>query len=193
MPVIDGIEATRRITPEPDAPKVLVVATFDLDEYVFAALRAGASGFVLKDIDRAGLVDAVRIVAGGDALLAPAVTRRLVDDLARRPVPAVPSRALDALTAREREVMLLVARGLANAEIATRLVVSEATAKTHVAHLLTKLGLRDRVQVVVAAYELGLVTPGDADCRRAAGPPTPRVNDLGPRSLGRDRPLPYRT
>jgi len=163
MPVMDGIEATRRIVAEAGGPKVLVVTTFDLDEYVFAALRAGASGFVLKDVDRAGLVEAVRVVAAGDALLAPAVTRRLVDDFARRPAPAVPSAALDALTAREREVMLLVARGLSNAEIATRLVVSEATAKSHVAHVLTKLGLRDRVQVVIAAYEHGLVTPGLED------------------------------
>lgn len=161
MPGTDGIEATAAITSGAGAPRVLVVTTFDIDEYVYAALRAGASGFVLKDIDRAGLLDGIRLVAAGDALLAPAVTRRLIDDFARRPAPIVPAARLDALTAREREVMLLVARGHSNAEIASTLFLSEATVKTHVGHVLTKLQLRDRVQVVIAAYELGLVTPGE--------------------------------
>jgi DNA-binding NarL/FixJ family response regulator len=170
MPGTDGIEATAAIMSAADPPRVLILTTFDLDEYVFAALRAGAGGFVLKDIDRAGLLHAVRVVAGGDALLAPSVTRRLVDEFARRPQPITPASRLDDLTAREREVMLLVARGCSNAEIAGALFLSEATVKTHVAHILTKLGLRDRVQVVIAAYELGLVTPGET-----VDPPSPAV------------------
>lgn len=170
MPGTDGIDATAVITGADDAPRVLIVTTFDLDDYVYAALRAGASGFVLKDVDRAGLLEAVRVVAAGDALLAPTVTRRLIDDFARRPAPIAPASRLDTLTAREREVMLLVARGCSNGEAAAALFVSEATVKTHVAHLLTKLGLRDRVQVVIAAYELGLVAPGEGPDPRRADP-----------------------
>ena len=171
MPVLDGIEATRRLTGGVPAaegaagvPRVLLLTTFDLDEYVFAGLRAGASGFLLKDCTAAALVDAVRVVAAGDALLAPSVTRRLVATFAGlppaqtdRPAPA----ALDPLTPREREVLALVAEGLSNAEVAARLVVGEETVKTHVSRLLAKLGLRDRVQAVVLAYESGLVRPGE--------------------------------
>jgi DNA-binding NarL/FixJ family response regulator len=161
MPVMDGIEATRRILAgEPDRPKVVVLTTFDLDEYVFAALRAGASGFLLKDTPRVGLLAAVRAVAAGDVLLSPAVTRRLVERFARR--TAVGARDdWHSLSPRERDVAMLMARGLSNAEIAEMLVLSEATVKSHVAHVLTKTGLRDRVQVVVRAYETGLVEPGD--------------------------------
>jgi DNA-binding NarL/FixJ family response regulator len=163
MPAMDGIEATRRML-RPGAtdapPKVLVLTTFDLDDYVFAALQAGASGFLLKDTPRAGLIAAVRAVAAGDTLLSPGVTRRLVERFARRPAGAD---AADSpwrdLSARELDVATLVARGLSNAEIAAELVLSEATVKTHVAHVLTKTGLRDRVQVVVRAYETGLVEP----------------------------------
>jgi DNA-binding NarL/FixJ family response regulator len=160
MPVMDGIEATRAITALDPAPRVIVLTTFDVDEYVFEALRAGASGFILKDVERHGLVDAVHVVAAGDALLAPSVTRRLIDDYARRSVPGTTAAQLDALTPRERETLELIARGLTNAEIADELVVSEATVKTHVGHILMKLALRDRVQAVIAAYELGLVAPG---------------------------------
>ena len=166
MPVLDGIEATRRIRSgvDPDGPRVLVLTTFDLDEYVFEALRAGASGFLLKDATPQELVNAVRVVAAGDALLAPSATRRLVEDFARRRKHASPrsSRELEALTPRERDVLTLMARGLANGEIASRLVVGEATVKTHVGHVLLKLGLRDRVQAVILAYEVGLVAPGDS-------------------------------
>jgi DNA-binding NarL/FixJ family response regulator len=159
MPVMDGIEATRRIlSGVPSPPRVLVLTTFDLDEYVFAALEAGASGFLLKDTPRAGLLAAVRAVAAGDVLLAPAVTRKLVEQFARRTAPD--PGAWSALSPRERDVAVLVARGLSNAEIAATLVLSETTVKSHVAHLLTKTGLRDRVQVVVRAYETGLVEPG---------------------------------
>jgi DNA-binding NarL/FixJ family response regulator len=159
MPAMDGIEATRRIVSGlPSPPRVLVLTTFDLDEYVFAALQAGASGFLLKDTPRAGLLAAVRAVAAGDVLLAPAVTRRLVEQFARR-APADPG-IWAGLSPRERDVTVLVARGLSNAEIARELVLSETTVKSHVAHLLTKTGLRDRVQVVVRAYETGLVEPG---------------------------------
>jgi DNA-binding NarL/FixJ family response regulator len=159
MPVMDGIEATRRIlSGVPSPPRVLVLTTFDLDEYVFAALEAGASGFLLKDTPRAGLLAAVRAVAAGDVLLAPAVTRRLVEQFARR-TPSDPD-AWSGLSPRERDVAVLVARGLSNAEIAATLVLSETTVKSHVAHVLTKTGLRDRVQVVVRAYETGLVEPG---------------------------------
>ncbi|MBT2211904.1 response regulator transcription factor [Actinomadura sp. NEAU-AAG7] len=158
MPVMDGIEATRRITAAADAPRVLMLTTFDLDEHVYDALVAGASGFLLKDVTTERLFDAVRVVAAGEALLAPAVTRRLIGEFARlRPRP--PSAALDALTPRETEVLRLVAEGLTNAEIAARLVVGEETVKTHVSRVLRKLGLRDRVQAVVAAYETGLVLP----------------------------------
>lgn len=161
MPRLDGIEATRRLRSRPDAPQVLVLTTFDLDEYVFEALRAGAGGFMLKDAPPSQLAEAVRTVATGDTLLAPAVTRRLVERFVRRPGPT-PSQeqALERLTEREREVLLLVARGLSNAELAAHLFLSEATVKTHVTRLLTKLGLRDRVQAVVFAYETGLVEPG---------------------------------
>ncbi|TDB86525.1 response regulator transcription factor [Actinomadura sp. 7K534] len=161
MPVMDGIEATRRITAEPGAPRILILTTFDLDEHVYDALVAGAGGFLLKDVTAERLFDAVRVVAAGEALLAPAVTRRLIGEFARlRPRP--PARGpgvLDVLTARETDVLRLVAGGLTNAEIAARLVVGEETVKTHVSRILRKLGLRDRVQAVVTAYESGLVHP----------------------------------
>jgi DNA-binding NarL/FixJ family response regulator len=161
MPGVDGIEATRRLLRDGDAPRVLMLTTFDLDEYVYEAMRAGASGFLLKDAPRDQLVGAVRTVAAGDSLLAPALLRRLIEDFVRRPAPGARSHPeLDELTEREREVLTLIARGLANAEIAGRLFVSEATVRTHVTHILAKLGLRDRVQAVVLAYETGLVQPG---------------------------------
>ena len=163
MPGMDGLEATRRITGGPDAaPKVVMLTTFDLDDYVYEALRAGASGFLLKDSPRHDLIAAVRAAAAGDALLAPSVTRRLIEQFARRPPETSPSPSqLASLTARERDVLLLLARGHSNAEIATVLFVSEATVKTHVGNLLGKLGLRDRVQAVILAYETGLVVPGE--------------------------------
>lgn len=164
MPVLDGLAATRQIagTPETAGVRVLVLTTFDLDEYVYEALRAGASGFLLKDTDPPDLLEAVRIVARGDALLAPSITRRLIAEFARRPQPthATPL-ALEVLTEREREVLALVARGLNNDEIAETLVVSPATAKTHVSRVMGKLDARDRAQLVVAAYESGLVQPGN--------------------------------
>jgi DNA-binding NarL/FixJ family response regulator len=160
MPDVDGIEATRRIVASGSATRVVVVTTFDVDEYVFAALRAGASGFLLKDVRPAELIEAVRIVARGDALLAPTVTRRLLDRLTESlPETEPPPIDLDELTERELEVFRLVALGLSNAEIAARLVVSEATVKTHVSSVLRKLRLRDRVQAVVLAYDLRLVRP----------------------------------
>ena len=160
MPNLDGLEALRRIMADGEpAPRVIVLTTFDLDEYVFAALRAGASGFLLKGTPTEQLVTAVRVVAEGDALIDPTVTRRLIEEFARRPVTAPPP-ALDELTSREREVLDLVARGLSNVEIAERLVVSAATVKTHVAHILMKLGVRDRVQAVILLYESGAITPG---------------------------------
>jgi DNA-binding NarL/FixJ family response regulator len=165
MPRMDGLEATRRILAldRAEGVRVLVLTTFDLDEYVYEALRAGASGFLLKDTPPADLLAAIRVVAAGDALLAPSVTRRLIAEFARRPEPsAVTPAALDPLTDREREVLALVARGLSNAEIAELLVVSGATAKTHVSRVLAKLGARDRAQLVMLAYETGLVTPGSA-------------------------------
>ncbi|WP_432988564.1 response regulator [Dactylosporangium sp. CA-233914] len=163
MPGLDGIEATRRILAEAavSPPRVLMLTTFDLDEHVYDALSAGASGFLLKDVTAERLFDAVRIVAAGEALLAPTVTRRLIAEFARlRPAARRPSPAFDALTPRETEVLRLVAAGLSNPEIAARLVVSEETVKTHVSRMLAKLGLRDRTQAVVAAYEHGLVVPG---------------------------------
>jgi len=161
MPGVDGIGATRRlgrITPEP--PRVIMLTTFDLDQYVYEALRAGASGFLLKDAPAAQLVDAIRVVAAGDALLAPAITRRMIAEFAGRPLPQ-DEPALDQLTIREREVLTLIARGRSNAEIAAELYISDATVKTHVKRVLAKLDLRDRVQAVVLAYETGLVQPGD--------------------------------
>jgi DNA-binding NarL/FixJ family response regulator len=164
MPDLDGIEATRRLLQHDAAAKVLMLTTFDLDEYVYEAMRAGASGFLLKDVPRDQLAAAVRTVAAGEALLAPALVRRLVEDFVRRPPPGtnVPP-ALEELSERELEVLRLVARGLSNAEIANELFVSETTVRTHVGHILAKLGLRGRVQAVVAAYESGLVVPGEAD------------------------------
>jgi DNA-binding NarL/FixJ family response regulator len=161
MPGTDGIEATRQLTLDDQAPRVLILTTFDLDEYVFDALRAGASGFLLKEATAGQLYDAVRVIAAGDALLAPGVTRRLISEFARhRPPAAVPQpSSLAALTPRETEVLRRVAEGLSNAEIAARLTVTEDTVKTHVSRLLAKLGLRDRVQAVVTAYESGLVVP----------------------------------
>jgi DNA-binding NarL/FixJ family response regulator len=161
MPVLDGLQATREITAMPGAPRVLILTTFDLDDYVYQALRWGASGFLLKDASAQELADAVRIVAAGDALLSPGVTRRLIAEFARMGAPRGPSRdSLDGLTERECEVLALVARGLSNAEIAGRLVVAEQTIKTHVSRILMKLGLRDRTQAVVLAYETGLIQPG---------------------------------
>ncbi len=165
MPVLDGVEATRRIVnpgPGLHSPKVLMLTTFDLDDYVFEALRAGASGFLLKDAPAADLVHAVRVVAGGDGLLAPSVTRRLIAEYAGRPRPDRPRpERLNALTARETDVLRLIARGRSNTEIADELVVAEQTVKTHVGRILSKLDLRDRAQAVVFAYETGLIVPGE--------------------------------
>jgi DNA-binding NarL/FixJ family response regulator len=164
MPVLDGIAATRRLVEQQVATKVLVLTTFDLDEYVFEALRAGASGFLLKDAPAEELAAAIRVVAAGESLLAPVVTRRVIDAFVRRaaPAPSAPADSrLDTLTPRELEVLGLIARGLSNADIAERLYVSEGTTKTHVSNVLAKLGLRDRVQAVVFAYEAGVVVPGD--------------------------------
>ena len=163
MPKVDGITATRQITRQPEPPHVLVLTTFDLDEYVFDALKAGAAGFLLKDAPRGRLAEAVRTVAAGDTLLDPAVTRRLVERHLRVPPIAQPAVALSRLTPRELDVLAEVARGLSNREIADRLIVGEATVKTHVASILHKLSLRDRVQAVVAAYESGLVHPRKDD------------------------------
>ncbi len=161
MPVLDGLQATRVITEMAGAPKVLVLTTFDLDDYVYEALRSGASGFLLKDASAGELAEAVRLVAAGDALLSPGVTRRLIAEFARMGAPRSPGRQqLDGLTERESEVLALVARGMSNAEIAGYLVVAEQTVKTHVSRILMKLGLRDRTQAVVLAYETGLVHPG---------------------------------
>ncbi|HEV8651197.1 MAG TPA: response regulator transcription factor [Actinomycetes bacterium] len=163
MPLMDGLEATRRLAGPgvTDPVQVLVLTTFDLDEYVFEALRAGASGFLLKDLPREELIRAVRVVAAGEALLAPRVTRRLIEEFARRPASAeLRPEALGDLTAREREVLELLARGYSNAEIAAELVISEQTVKTHVGNVLAKLGLRDRIQAVILAYEVGLIQPG---------------------------------
>jgi len=163
MPVMDGLQATRQILAaagSPARPRVLMLTTFDLDEYVYEALRAGASGFLLKDATAAELVHAVRVVAAGDALLAPSVTRRLITDFARQPHSGSAPASLSALTPRETEVLRLVAHGLSNTEISDTLVIAEQTTKTHVGRILAKLGLRDRAQAVVLAYETGLVTPG---------------------------------
>ena len=163
MPGLDGIEATRRVLAAADegAVRVLMLTTFDLNEYVYDALRAGASGFLLKDVPPEQLAEGIRVVAGGDALLAPSITRRLIQEFAQAGPPSgPPPKGLDELTARELEVFKLIARGLSNAEIAAELIVSETTVKTHVARMLMKLGLRDRVQAVVLAYEAGIAVPG---------------------------------
>jgi DNA-binding NarL/FixJ family response regulator len=172
MPVLDGIEATRLIASEEDcSTRVLVLTTFDLDEYVYAAVRAGASGYLLKDTPAADLVAAVRVIAAGDALLSPAVTRRLIEAFAEQTAPTPSPEVPGDLTEREREVLVLLADGLNNREIAERMFIGEATVKTHVSRLLTKLGVRDRVQAVVLAYESGLVRPGS---------PPRSVGDGGP-------------
>ncbi len=170
MPGLDGVEATRRIIASGSDARVIILTTFDLDEYVYAALRAGASGFLLKDAQPADLLSAIRVVARGDAVVAPSITRRLLDAYAHRlrapndgelggRIDEAAQERLDSLTTREREVLMLVAASLSNAEIAERLVLSEATVKSHVGRILAKLDLRDRVQIVVFAYETGLVTP----------------------------------
>jgi DNA-binding NarL/FixJ family response regulator len=171
MPQLDGVEATRRIVASGSNTRIIILTTFDLDEYVYAALRAGASGFLLKDAQPADLLSAIRAVASGDAVVAPSITRRLLDAYANRQAPlgagnredlinAEQRERLEQLTAREREVLMLVARSLSNAEIAAQLVLSDATVKSHVGRVLSKLELRDRVQIVVFAYETGLVRPG---------------------------------
>ena len=161
MPGMDGIAATRQLTADHNSPRVLILTTFDLDEYVYDALRAGASGFLLKDVTAERLFDAVRVIAAGEALLAPTITRRLIHEFAHQhPQPDAPAAtALAALTARETDVLRLIAEGLSNLEIAERLVVTEQTVKTHVSRLLAKLGLRDRTQAVITAYETGLISP----------------------------------
>jgi DNA-binding NarL/FixJ family response regulator len=160
MPVMDGIEATRRLVGGPKAPRVLILTTFDLDEYVYDALRAGASGFLLKRSSRDDLINAVRVIADGDALLAPPVTRRMIDRFASSRLDPAAAARLDVLTAREREVLVLVAKGNSNAEIAAELHLTEHTVKTHVSRMLGKTGLRDRVQAVILAYDTGLVSAG---------------------------------
>ena len=167
MPEMDGVKATQLIVESSSSARIIILTTFDLDEYVYAALRAGASGFLLKDTPPADLLSGIRAVASGDAVVAPSVTRRLLSTYAHRlPVASSPDQAqherLELLTAREREVLLQVAGSLSNAEIAERLVLSEATVKSHVGHILSKLGLRDRVQIVVFAYETGLITPSQS-------------------------------
>lgn len=165
MPRMDGIEAASRLLADRrgDTPRVLMLTTFDLDDYVYAALRAGVSGFMLKDAPAEQLVDAIHVIASGDALLAPSVTRRLIEDISRRPSreTAIAAPGLDTLTEREHEVLRLVAKGLSNTEVAEQLYLGEATIKTHVGRILMKLRLRDRVQAVVLAYESGLITPGE--------------------------------
>ena len=175
MPALDGLEATRVICADPTLTeaRVLVLTTFDLDEYVYAALRAGASGFLLKDVGPRELLHAIHVVAGGDALLAPAVTKRLIAEFAARPDRTTPPAQLAELTMREREVMRLVAAGLSNANIAERLVISPLTAKTHVARILTKLNCHDRAQLVALAYETGFVTPGERSEGAASGAARP--------------------
>jgi DNA-binding NarL/FixJ family response regulator len=176
MPELDGLEATRRLLGGDGTARVLILTTFDLDEYVYEAMKAGASGFLIKDVRPEQLADAVRVVTSGEALLAPAITRRLIEQFVSRPAPGARAPTeLSELSERELEVIKLIARGLSNGEIALSLFVTEATVKTHVTHILTKLGLRDRVQAVVLAYETGLVQPGA---------PT----DRNPRSAGRQRP-----
>lgn len=166
MPGMDGIQATRAIStssiPSEASTRVLMLTTFDDDENVYASLRAGASGFLVKDMALVDIIAAIRVVAAGDALIAPSVTRRLIQEFAERPPSAAPGRRIDGVTEREREVLTLVGRGLSNGEIAAHLFIGPATAKTHVARLLTKLGARDRVQLVIAAYEAGLVSPGSS-------------------------------
>jgi DNA-binding NarL/FixJ family response regulator len=178
MPNLDGIEATRRLTALPHPPRVLMLTTFDLDEYVYEALRAGASGFLLKDAGADELLHAVRVVAAGEALLSPSITRRLIADYVRRPPASVQPAALAKLTPRELEVLRLIACGLSNGEIARELVLGDATIKTHVARIFQKLGLHDRVQAVVLAYETGLVTPGGA--ATATPPATAQRNARDP-------------
>jgi len=171
MPLLDGIEATRQIAGHPELAgvHVVILTTFELDEYIFDALRAGAAGFLVKDTDAAELIRAVRVIAAGEGLLSPGVTRRLIAEFAARARSPQPARALDELTAREREVVGLVAAGLSNDEIAAELVLSPLTAKTHVSRIMTKLGARDRAQVVVLAYETGLVPPGEQPDAGRAG------------------------
>jgi DNA-binding NarL/FixJ family response regulator len=159
MPVMDGVEATRQISRR-GGPRVLMLTTFDLDEYIYDAIRAGASGFLLKDVRPADLVHAVRTIAAGETLLAPSITRRLIEEFVHRPPPGRRPEEVENLTEREVDVLQQMARGLSNAEIAHTLIISETTVRTHVTRILTKLGLRDRVQAVVLAYESGLVTPG---------------------------------
>ncbi len=176
MPRLDGIAATSTILASPTPPKVLILTTFDLDDYVYEALRAGASGFLLKSAPPRELADAIRTVALGDALLAPSITRRLIEDYVARPRRAVrPDGAFERLTARETEVLMLIARGLSNAEIAASLYLAEPTVKTHVTRVLTKLGVRDRVHAVVLAYESGVVQPGSDG---TPGTPSPRSDRL---------------
>jgi DNA-binding NarL/FixJ family response regulator len=159
MPGMDGIEATRMVTAGPETAHVLVLTTFDDDDYVYAALRAGASGFLVKDMALDDILTAIRVVAAGDALIAPSVTRRLIEEFVARPEPARQPPSIDGITERESEVLMLVGRGLSNTEIAAALFISVATAKAHIARLFTKLGARDRVQLVIIAYETGLVSP----------------------------------
>lgn len=174
MPNLDGIEATRRIAAGACSPRVLILTTFDLDQYVYEALRAGASGFLLKDAAADDLLRAIRVIAAGEALLAPSITRRLIEDYARRPAPRHQPYALADLTARELEVMRLLARGMSNTDIARELFLGDATVKTHVARIFTKLSLHDRAQAVVLAYETGLVQPGDREIPQSLGMTTPR-------------------
>lgn len=159
MPIMDGLQATKEITEANPEIRVIVLTTFDLDDYVYGALRAGAGGFLLKDAESDQLIDAIRVIASGDAIIAPSITRRLISEFASRPEMIV-NEGLEQLTEREVEVLRLVAKGMSNVEIGEELFVSETTVKTHVSHILTKLQLRDRVQAVVAAYESGLITPG---------------------------------
>jgi DNA-binding NarL/FixJ family response regulator len=159
MPNLDGVEATRRLVENGTRARILVLTTFDLDEYVYAAIRAGASGFLLKDVEPAELVDAIRVVAAGNSLFGPAATERLVTRFSQQPSPDA-GRSLDELTEREKEILTLLASGLSNAELADRLFLSETTVKTHVSSILRKLRVRDRVQAVIAAYDAGLVRPG---------------------------------
>lgn len=163
MPELDGVEATKILAAQPDPPAILILTTFDLDEYVYASLRAGASGFLLKDAPGDDLIDAIRVVARGDALLAPSVTKRLIHDFAATQPAPNNDAAFDQLTDRENDVLLLMAKGLSNGEIARELILGETTVKTHVGRILMKLGARDRVQAVIAAYESGLIVPGSSD------------------------------